>query len=416
VSGPKLAYYVVGAVAAAALARRAAQARAQEIAEAERIAANREWAAVQARHQALEQRAQRVRSADPSAAVPEIVMPGVPYEIPTHELRERARSAAANADQLEQQVQAGERAARNRASMRTVAGILGPAPAQVGPDRRVAAPVAPKRPAPVAEARRRDVTEALARDMARDMAKADELAARLAAGVNRSPRMNALLDELPTESDASRRRLLLDQLRADVGSLNAAAAAAAARTKARAAAELTLAATDDLHLRKVLQDPDAGAAALEAGAAAAENRARAARERDHVQQVVVEVFKDLHYDVESGFDVHTPSGGVLVGRGVASHGVQVNVENGVVNLAAVRLYDGGPDKHTPADLRAEQALCELEPRVWARLRSKDVELSGVSGQPVGAVVPKTAQVKKAAGGAGHASGPSIAKPHQREMT
>jgi hypothetical protein len=379
VSGPKSSRYRLSDAMAAELAARAERARQAELAAARLAAARRRWSAVRARLVGLRLRAESLRGKHGMAGVPQIPLPAAdPGSVTEAVLRQAAEQEAA-ADRLDAVLAHLEEAARDQAARRTVAVLMSTgARAEAGRRRR----------APDATAAGSATGNGSPDAVGHDQAIADAELAKLAPGVDRSPEIVALVTALPAEPDAARRRMLIDQLRTDVRARNTAARAAAELEAARGAAELTLARTDDAALRAVLARDDAPAAEVREAAVAAETRARVDREQAHVQEVLVGVFQDLAYDVAVGFDVTTPSGGVLVPRnGPSTHGVEITLREGVLAMEAVRLADGGP-AHSPADRAAEAELCDLAPRVRAALAADGVDLVGLTGLPPGVVVPK----------------------------
>ncbi|MGH3694539.1 MAG: hypothetical protein ACRDRX_11245 [Pseudonocardiaceae bacterium] len=370
-SGPKTAGYQISA---------AQQAR---LREQERLRAlHRQWQAVQQRHHQLQLRATRLRE---SSGVRLPVLSPLPAAgSPATELAAALAVASEVVSRGEAELSRQERLAREAIARRLVAGIVVPvAPPSIPTQDRVSSI---RRAAPAA------VSDAPARD--KDLARAAEIMAKLDPQIEPSEQLTGLVTALG-QADAGRRRILIEALGADVRALNAQARSRRTQSAAIAEAERVVQQTDDRELRNLVaqlrvKHRDRGAvdlAALRGAVEAALRRDAAGRERRFVEQVVLDAFRGLGYEVLTGFEVQTPEGGALLRRERATdHAVRVVVRDGRVDLQAVRTRREPPPSRAD-DLHAEQQLCETAPRLWQALRAEGVEVDGVTSVPIGREVP-----------------------------
>lgn len=378
-SGPKSAGYTLSADRLAQLhaQREAERQRALEAARL-RVAQER-WRAVALRHHELRRRAARLAGMHATTVrVDELPAPGST----SVDVENTTRAVLALISRLDQELAEQERAARDTTTRDAVRTVLGDLAAAAGRPERV---------------RRRPVA-ATAPDTSRDddIARYRRLMGRLDPEVAPPPELTGAADELRAEGTrAEARRAVLARVQSTVDTLNCACAARRQHAAARAEAEAAQEQTGDAELRVAL-DAGADTAALQAATAAAIRRDDARREDTFVEEIVLEVLRHAGFTVTASFSVHTPQQGVLVrrDRDPATHGVQVRVGSGSVDVEAVRLRSGGG--RTPADLHAEEELCAVAPQVWQALNERGVRVREVRAMPAGVVVPREVTTKPAA--------------------
>jgi hypothetical protein len=234
------------------------------------------------------------------------------------------------------------------------------------------------------------------------VAKAREMIRRLDPEVVPPDDVLATVRQIGTASVAQR-PLLVDDLRHRIDELNGAARRRNAAAPALAAAEALVQQTNDRELAQILErartahaaDRPVDLKALREAAERAERRQAAAAEQEFVQETVVKAFEAIGYRVVSGSTLLTPDGGLLVRRGEDQSAAQVAVSAGAIEVAPVRLVEnptapaGTRDKREmDEDLRATEALCADEERVWASIANAGISVRDVHRAPPGTVPPR----------------------------
>jgi hypothetical protein len=371
VSGPKTASYQISA---AELAR---------LREQERLSAlRRRWQALQERHRQLQLRAERLH-ANYGFTAPVIEPLAEVGSLPADGLETALTAASDVVSQSEVELGRQERLARDTVARAMIAGIVQPPPPSPPVHDRVDAAC----PAPVPA-----VSDVAVRE--KDLAKTVTIMAKLDPEIEPPAQLTELVTAI-AQANAGQRRILLNQLGADVAALNADARVRQAAAEAIAEAERVAQDTDDRELCDLVTQTWAAhrergvvdLAAMRAAVDTALRRAAAEREREFVEQVVIEAFEALDCEVLTGFEVRTPEAGALVRRDSAGgHAFRAVIRDRVLEVQAVRIRRDPPPSRAE-DRRAEEQLCAIAPKLWGTLKAKGVEINGVSSVPVGREVP-----------------------------
>lgn len=371
VSGPKTASYQISA---------AEQAR---LREQERLSAlRRRWQALQERHRQLQRRVATLHATYGFTAP--IVEPLAQVGSFSADRLETALAAASDmVSQAEAELGRQERLARDTVARAMIAEIVqSPPPSRPAHNRTEATHPAA---API-------VTDTAVREQ--DLAKTVKIMAKLDSEIEPPAQLAELVHAI-AQAEAGRRRILLNQLGADVTALNADTRKRRAAAEAIAGAERVAQDTDDRELHDLVTQAWAAhrghgvvdLAVLQVAVDTSLRRAAAEREREFVEQVVIEAFEALDCEVLTGFEVQTPEAGVLVRRDSASgHAFRAVVHDRMLDVHAVRIRRD-PSPSRAEDRRAEEELCAIAPKLWRALKAKGVEINGVSSVPIGREIP-----------------------------